>query len=131
MGINTRWDNRDHTVILMEFESEWNFDDLSAAIQQMDDMINAVPQRVDVLIDVEGAKVPKDVMNMAKMLLANGEARTNEGNRIVVGASNVIRQGYNALQKVFMGRLKGREILFADDLSHARAILNSLRPSEA
>lgn len=127
MGINTRWDNRDCTTILLEFETEWTFSDLEAAIQQMDTMITSVLHRVDVLIDVEGAAVPKDVMNMAKMLLGSGEARANEGHRMVVGANGIIRQGYTALRKLFAGRLKGREVLFADDLSHARAVLNSLR----
>jgi hypothetical protein len=127
MGINTRWDNRDKTTILMEFETEWSFGDLEDAIRRVDEMIISVEHQVDVLIDVEGAKLPKDVMNMAKMLISTGEARANEGNRIVVGASSVVRQGYTAIVKMFPDKLNGRQILFADDLSHARAVLNSLR----
>jgi hypothetical protein len=127
MAINTRWDNRDKTTILLEFESEWTFGDLEKAIQGVDDLMITVAHAVDVLIDVEGTKIPKDVMNMAKMLLANPEPRSNEGNRIVVGANNVIRQGYQLIQKTFANKLQGREVLFADDTDTARAILRSLR----
>jgi hypothetical protein len=127
MGINTRWDNREKTVVLLEFETEWSFSDLEDAIRRVDEMITSVDHQVDVLIDVEGAKLPKDVMNMAKMLISTGEARANEGNRIVVGASSVIRQGYTAILKMFPDKLNGRQLLFADDVSHARAVLNSLR----
>jgi hypothetical protein len=44
-----------------------------------------------------------------------------------VGASSVIRQGYTAILKMFPDKLNGRQLLFADDVSHARAVLNSLR----
>ncbi len=127
MAINTRWDNRDKTTILLEFETEWSFGDLEAAIQRIDDFIGTVPHPVDVLVDLEGTKIPKDVMNMAKLLLSNGDARANEGRRIVVGANNAIRQGYHLIHKMFSNQLKSREILFADDLSTARAILGDLR----
>jgi len=127
MGINARWDNRDKTAILLEFETEWSFSELEEAIRRMDEMITSVPHQVDVLIDVEGAKMPKDVMNMAGMLLSSGEARTNEGNRIVIGASSMVRNGYSALTRLFPDKLKGRQLLFADDLHQARAVLHSLR----
>jgi hypothetical protein len=127
MGINVRWDNRDKTAVLLEFETEWTFSDLEAAIQRIDDLIVSVSQQVDVVIDVEGARLPKDVMTMARSLVNTGEARANEGYRVVVGANNIIRQGYQLLQKTFPNQLKGREILFADDLDTARGILRGLR----
>lgn len=127
MGINVRWDNRDKTAVLLEFETEWTFSDLEAAIQRIDDLIVSVSQQVDVVIDVEGARLPKDVMTIARSLVNTGEARANEGYRVVVGANNIIRQGYQLLQKTFPNQLKGREILFADDLDTARGILRGLR----
>jgi hypothetical protein len=136
MAINTRWDNRDKTAILLEFETEWSFSDLEQAIQRVDDLLTTVPHMVDVLVDLEGAKIPKDVMNMAKLLLGGGnsngggtggDARSNEGRRIVVGANSAIRQGYQLIQKMFSNQLKSREILFAEDLTTARAILGDLR----
>ncbi len=129
MAILTRWDNRDKHIILMEFESEWSFDDLQKAIQTTDDLITSVANHVDVIVDLEGSKIPKDFINMAKMLLANPEPRPNEGNRVIVGASNFIKQGYSLIQKTFGDKLQGREVHFADDVDTARAILRGLRQS--
>jgi late competence protein required for DNA uptake (superfamily II DNA/RNA helicase) len=128
MGIITRWDNRNSkTTVLMAFDSEWTFDELQRAIEETDALIASVSHRVDVIVDVEGSKLPKDFLNMAKALLANPEPRANEGNRVIVGANNLIRQGYQLLQKTFGDKLNGREVHFADDLDTARAILRGLR----
>jgi hypothetical protein len=128
MAINVRWDNRDKTVVLMEFESEWAFADLESSIQSVDTYIGTVSHTVDVIIDVEGTKIPKDYMSIVKALLApDAEARANEGRRVVVGASNLIRQGYQLIQKTFSNKLEGREMLFADDVEMARSILRGMR----
>jgi len=129
MAILVIWDNRDKTAVRMEFESEWSWAQLEGAVVETDSFIASVSHAVDVIIDMEGTRVPKDFMNAAKNLLANPEPRPNEGNRIVVGANGVIRNGYAAIRKAFGDRLNGREILFASDLDDARAILRSIRMS--
>ena len=69
----------------------------------------------------------KDFLNAAKNLLANPERRDNEGNRVVVGASDFMRTAYQTLKGAFGKQLTGREVLFANDLSHARTMLFSMR----
>ncbi|MAU13155.1 MAG: hypothetical protein CL607_25280 [Anaerolineaceae bacterium] len=129
MAIVTRWDNRDKTAILLEFESEWNWEDLEQALLDADAYIISVPHQVDIIIDVEGSAIPKDFINAIKQLIqSNGDdARHNEGHRIVVGANKTVRTIYNTAQKTFAKQLDGRELLFAADLRDARAILRSLR----
>jgi len=129
MGIVTRWDNSDKTAILLEFESEWSWENLQAALERADALLISVDHQVDIIIDMEGSNVPKDFINAVRRLLhANGnEARSNEGNRIVVGASSAMRTVYTTVQKTFKGTFQGRELLFAADLDDARAILRSLR----
>ena len=130
MAILTTWDNSSKNTVHVEFESEWSWDDLEAAIDKTDRLIASVPHHVDIIIDVEGSSIPKDFMNAAKNLLANPEPRDNEGRRIVVGAGKMMRTAYSAVQKTFGEKLVGRELLFADDLTQARAILYSLRLEE-
>lgn len=130
MGIVTLWDDAAQTRVRVEFESEWTWTELESAIEVTDSFIASVEHVVDIIIDVEGSSLPKDFMNAAKNLLANPEARSNEGRRIVVGAGKVIRTAYQTLQKTFGSKLQGREVLFADDLAQARAILHSLRLSD-
>ncbi|QPC84777.1 hypothetical protein G4Y79_10500 [Phototrophicus methaneseepsis] len=129
MAILTQWDNRNKTAILLEFESQWSWSDLEDALQAADELIISVPHQVDIIIDMEGSSIPKDFINAVKKLIAeNGnDARNNEGHRIVVGANKAMRTVYNTVQSTFKNQLDGRKLLFASDLTDARAILRSLR----
>lgn len=126
MAIVTRWDNKKKTVVLMEFESEWSWEELEEAVRRADTLIGSVGHFVDLIIDLEGTAIPKDVFSAAKTLLASGEARPNEGARVVVGANGAIKTIYQTLQKTFNSAVEGREILFAPNLSDARAIIRGL-----
>lgn len=127
MAINTLWDDKNKTRILVEFETSWNWNELETALETADNMIVSVNHPVDIIIDVEGSNLPKDFLSAAKNLLANPESRENEGHRVVVGASNFMRQAYQTVMKAFGDKLNGRDILFANDLSHARSMLYSMR----
>lgn len=126
MAIVTRWDNKKKTIVLLEFESEWSWEELEEAVQRADTLIGSVDYYVDLIIDLEGAAIPKDVFSAAKTLLASGEARPNEGARVVVGANGAIKTIYQTIQKTFNNAVEGREILFAPNLSDARAIIRGL-----
>ena len=126
MAIVTRWDNRKKTIVLLEFESEWSWDELEAAVQKADSMIGAVEHYVDLIIDLEGTSIPKDIFSAAKTLLDSGEARPNEGARVVVGANGAIRTIYQTFQKTFNSAVEGRDILFAPSMADARAIIRGL-----
>ncbi len=126
MAIVTRWDNKKKTVVLLEFESEWSWEELEEAVQRADALIGSVGHFVDLIIDLEGTVIPKDVFSAAKTLLASGEARPNEGARVVVGANGAIKTIYQTIQKTFNNAVEGREILFAPNMSDARAIIRGL-----
>ena len=127
MAIMVLWDKADKQAIRMEFETKWTLDDLERAIEVSDQHIASVENVVDVIIDIEGSQIPRDFMNIARRLLANPEPRANEGQRIVVGANNFVRQGYKAVQSTFGDKLADRDLLWASTLAEARAILHSLR----
>ena len=126
MAIVTRWDNKKKTIVMLEFESEWSWDELEGAVQKADSLIGSVEHYVDLIIDLEGTAIPKDLFSAAKTLLASGEARRNEGVRVVVGAKGAIKTIYQTIQKTFNNAVDGREILFAASLSDARAIIRGL-----
>lgn len=132
MAIISKWDNSDKTRVLMEFETSWTWDELDSALETTDSLLAQVTHQVDIIIDLEGSSIPKDFMKAARKLLTNPEMemRPNEGSRVVVGASNWMRNAYQTIQKTFSKRLDGREVLFANDLSHARGMLHSMRLSD-
>lgn len=128
MGIVTRWDDPNKTRVIMEFETAWTWQDLEDALNAIDAQIASVVHAVDIIIDVEGSALPKDFLVAAKNFLDNSQlARDNEGHRVVVGASDLIRNAYQAIQKLFGEKLAGRDILFASDLAQARSMLYSMR----
>ena len=126
MAIVTRWDNKKKTIVLLEFESEWTWDELEAAVEKADSLIGSVEHFVDLIIDLEGTSIPKDIFSAAKSLLDSGEARPNEGARVVVGANGAIRAIYQTIQKTFNSAVEGRDILFAPSMADARAIIRGL-----
>ncbi len=126
MAIITRWDNKMKTVILLEFESEWTWEELEAAVQRADGLIGSVEHFVDLIIDLEGTTIPRDVLTAAKTLLASGEARPNEGTRVVVGANGALKTIYQTIQKTFNSAVEGREVLFAPNIADARAIVRGM-----
>ena len=126
MAIVTRWDDKKKTIVILEFESEWSWEQLEAAVHKADGLIGSVEHHVDLIIDLEGASIPKDIFSAAKTLLDSGEARPNEGARVVVGANGALRTIYQTIQKTFNSSMDGREILFAASLSDARAIIRGL-----
>lgn len=126
MAIVTRWDNKKKSIVLLEFESEWSWNELEEAVQKADSLIGSVEHFVDLIIDLEGTSIPKDIVNAAKTLLASGSARPNEGARVVVGANGAMRTIYQTLQKSFGTTAEGREVLFAPSINDARAIIRGL-----
>lgn len=126
MAIITRWDNKKKTVVLLEFESEWAWNELEEAVQKADMLIGSVEHFVDLIIDLEGTSIPKDIINAAKTLLSSGEARPNEGARVVVGANGAMKTLYQTIQKTLKNSTSDREILFAPSLPDARAIIRGL-----
>ena len=126
MAIITRWDNKKKTVVLLEFESEWSWTELEEAVQKADSLIGSVEHFVDLIIDLEGTSIPKDIINAAKTLLSSGEARPNEGARVVVGANGAMKTIYQTIQKTLNSTAEGREILFAPSITDARAIIRGL-----
>ena len=129
MAIVTKWDDSGKTRVLMEFETSWTWEELDAALEKTDNFLAEVEHQVDVIIDLEGSNIPGDFMKAAQRLLTDPAMgmRPNEGNRVVVGASDWMRKAYKTLSKAFSKQLDGREVLFASDVSQARGMLYSMR----
>lgn len=130
MQINVGWDNSDHRIVRIVFQRGWTWQDLRQAVQQADELIKSEPHTVHLVIDIHDAGgLPGDFISRAGELFAQGEARSNEGQKIVIGAGTLIRMAYKGFLKVYGSRLEGRHFTFADNLDEARAMLAT--PSSA
>ena len=127
MGIEVQWANPQQSIIQLTLERGWTWDDLYEAIRQADRLITSVPHTVNMIIDIHKAGgLPRDFMKVAGDVFASGDARANEGQKIVVGANRLIQMAYGAFQKVYGHQLKDRPFKFASSLHDAYALLGSV-----
>src|SRR5690606_1256215 len=113
-------------TIHLQFEPGWAWDDLYLAISQADERIISVSHTVDLIIDIrEAGGLPKDFMSAARDIFAQGEARPNEGARVVVGANWLIRTAYQGFLKIYGHKLENRPFLFAATLEEAQTLLEN------
>ncbi len=130
MQINVAWDNNDHRIVRIVFQPGWTWMDLRHAVHQADELIASEPHTVHLVIDIHDAGgIPSDFISRAGEILTHGDARANEGQKIVVGAGALIRMAYKGFLKVYGSKLEGRPFTFADNLEAARAML--ITPSSA
>jgi hypothetical protein len=125
MPIQVQWEDPAHTLVRLQFERGWTWNDLYAAVDQADRLITSVPHTVHLLIDIRKAGgIPGDFISRAGDLFAQGSARANEGRKVVIGAGPLIRAAYGTFLKVYGGQMKNRPLLFAGDMNEARRLLN-------
>ena len=128
MGIHTAWQDDSQSTIYMQFEPEWNWEDLYAALEQADTLLVSVPHRVDLIIDLrDGLRIPGDFKTIARDLLANPEPRPNEGTKVVIGANGFMKMLYNGMRKLYAHKLGERGLLFAGSLEEAAAMIAQSR----
>lgn len=124
MNIQVGWDNNEHTIVRIVFQHGWTWGDLRQAVSQADALIISQPHTVHLLIDIhEAGGIPGDFITRAGELFAQGEARHNEGQKVVVGAGTLIRIAYKTFLRVYGNHLDGRPFTFADSLESARTLL--------
>ena len=123
MSIAIHWHDAGQTIINLTIKHGWTWAQLQSAIEQADSMIASVSHRVHLIIDIrQSGRLPRDFMSVANQLLATGEARANEGLRVVVGASALMRAAYRSLLTVYGAQLQHRPFLFAADLDEAHRL---------
>jgi hypothetical protein len=123
MSIDVDWMDGTRQAVRLTFQPGWTWQGLYAAISAADGLIGSVTHPVDLLIDLRQAgRLPGDFMQMAGKVFASGEARSNEGRRIVVGAGPILRAAYGAFLKINRRAAK-RSLIFAGSLADAQAVL--------
>jgi hypothetical protein len=130
MQINVGWDGNDHRIVRIVFQHGWTWQDLHQAVHQADQLITSETHTVHLVIDIHDAGgIPGDFISRAGELFEGGDARSNEGQKIVIGAGTLMKIAYKGFLKVYGSKLEGRPFVFADNLDEARAML--AEPSSA
>lgn len=129
MRVNVDWHDADKTLIHIQLLQGWTWDEVRNALRQVDDMIVSVLHPVNVLIDLrQGGGIPKNFLSVAGDLLDQGEARPNEGGKVVIGANFLVKTAYRGFQSLYKNKLQNRPIHFADTIEAARQVLRQKNP---
>ena len=58
MGITLNWDNEQQTIILIEYERPWNWDDFDQTAHELINMMGQVDHTVHIIFDISHAGMP-------------------------------------------------------------------------
>jgi hypothetical protein len=126
MGISVQWDNDEQTIIQYVFEGRWTWNDLYAALDQVQTMAASVDHQVDAIIDLTGADLMPagaffsfDGRRNAQKLASKADAA--RGLIVIAGANAFIRSLYDALRTLNASVSTG--IHFTGTTAQARSYL--------
>ncbi len=126
MGIELYWDNDAQTVMLIEIQGEFSWDDMYDALQKIKKVTDRFPVVIGAILDLtSGFKLPGGTvfnatgLQHAKNMLSMGQGGT--GPVVVVGATGLIRKIVDWL--MMMDRHVLGNVHLTDTLDQARATL--------
>lgn len=123
MGIGLYWGNEDKTIILMEIDGPWEWDELHDKMEKVKELTNTADHEVSGILDVsQGMYIPGGtVFNKAGLDNAMKLLRTlngaTAGAMVIVGANRTIRNIFDAFVK--LDRSAVSTVHFADSIDDA------------
>jgi hypothetical protein len=126
VGIELYWDNDEQTIMLCEFDSKWTWEELFETLRTVKKVTDRADYEISAIVDVRaGINLPggslfnaQNMENVKKMMKMGDEGT---GPIVIVSSSPVVRTLYNVAAGI--NRRAAANILFADSLSQARALL--------
>jgi len=100
MTITTRWVDEEQTIATYELVGRWTWEEMTVAIKEMYAMLDSVPHKVDIIIDL--SQSPSEPPRGMLAHLRNGtmEARNNWNSGVFVGVSPFVRVLLNTFRRV-------------------------------
>ncbi len=132
MSVELYWDNDEHTVIWCEFERDWTWDELDAAMTKVKHITDSADREIAAIIDVRrGVNLPGgSIFSPAAMAQVRKLFQMSDGKRapvVVVGASPLIKSIYGMART--MDKTGLNNVSFTATLDEARTTLKSLNHS--
>ncbi len=124
MGIRVVWDNEEKTIIRYIFESEWKWEDIRAAADTSNAMLDELGQVTHFIYDTsQSVRIPEGALTHLRRFV--GKEHPLTGRSVVVGApktSGVLlaRGLLSVMQRVYKA---GWKFAFSESLEEARELL--------
>ena len=128
MAIDLFWDNDEQTVFLVEFNSNWTWDDLNAVLKTTSRISKEHGQVMGAILDLrKGLSLPggsifnRDGLNQFKELLKMSNGGQENGPVVIVGMSGMIQTIFDTVTK--MDQKAAQRVHFASTMSEARDVM--------
>lgn len=129
MKVNVDWDNDEQSIVRYTFDSDWNWQDLYAAMDNAGKMIETVSHRVDVLMDLSNANIiPKNAISQIKRGYDNPKS-PNIGVTVVVTPNSFMNAIVLMAKKVW-GDKGEWELEFVKTLDEAYSTIQKRKTEE-
>jgi hypothetical protein len=129
MTVSVKWDNDSRTIITVEFATHWTWDELYAALDEVNLMIDKLDYVVDVIEDWRlSPRLPVSAFAHARNLVRKMHPRL--GTIIYVGMNAIVRALWNGAIKVYPHMLGERKFLMTETMDQARTLLTNAHPEQ-
>ena len=116
MGIRAAWDNRERTIVRLDFEGSWDWNDYRHTIKTAAIMMTEVSHQVDLIFNMNFSGIlPSDVQRILNVL------PLNSGVIVITGQHALVTAIAAMFRRVYV-RLPNR-VTVAGSIEEARAIL--------
>jgi hypothetical protein len=124
MGIAVHWKDEMKAIIVLEFESQWTWDDLYNATQQMYRMLDEIDHTAYTITDLRKSRgVPSGFLAHARRLTMRRDPRIKVS--AIVGANGLVEVAVDIIRKVYKNAIDSA--VFVDTLEEAEAIIAERR----
>lgn len=124
MSVQVFWDNPEKTVVRYDFEGRWTWDEFYPAYKQAIEMELSVAHRVDVIVNLEQARLFPDNM-LSHLKVISDKQPPNIGVSVLVTRNGFVHSMYNVGVK-FYGKIR-HYFRTADTLQEAYEIIAEMR----
>lgn len=128
MSIQIEWHDPTHNTIYTRYEGRWTWGEFVESIDRMRRMMNDVPHRVDIVLDMRDGIIsmvsPKSLKVWHEHL--RQPHHPNEGRIIFVGADSLIVGLFEVYRRVYSDQYEKHPVIFVDSLPEVRELTEEL-----
>ena len=89
MGVMSTWDNEVKTIIRVDFEGEWTWDEFESAQHELKERLDSVDHKADIIVVLGTGTVPQGALaKFSTIVTTPAFAHPNAGLLAIVGAND-------------------------------------------
>src|SRR5262245_53175291 len=123
MPVQATWDNSEKTVILLNFEGNWTWEETYEAVEQRNRLVETVANDVDLIVNFgeAGLRVPPNAITHTRKIMSYPNDQI--GRVAIVGFKSIHITLWNVVRKIYSTLGKNDQFILVASLDEAREVL--------